>query len=169
MCVCVFFILFYLKNKLIAKHTHIFLITLLPNEERKWCDLAVFFLGLLKLYLPKLMRKQERKWRNGFWTKLAQQLATFSCLFFFFFCFFLFSDVHLLFIYLFLYFLYIFFLLIICFFFLFYIIIFLSLFLSFYIFYVLVLILYFLKRFYFIYFLRKKFWVFELFVLHKKK
>ena len=100
MCVCVFFILFYLKNKLIAKHTHIFLITLLPNEERKWCDLAVFFLGLLKLYLPKLMRKQERKWRNGFWTKLAQQLATFSCLFFFFFAFFSFQmSIYYLFIY----------------------------------------------------------------------
>ena len=170
MCVCVFFILFYLKNKLIAKHTHIFLITLLPNEERKWCDLAVFFLGLLKLYLPKLMRKQERKWRNGFWTKLAQQLATFSCLFFFFFfAFFSFQmSIYYLFIYFCIFCIY-FFYSSFAFFFLFYIIIFLSLFLSFYIFYVLVLILYFLKRFYFIYFLRKKFWVFELFVLHKKK
>ena len=109
MCVCVCFILFYLKNKLIAKHTHIFLITLLPNEERKWCDLAVFFLGLLKLYLPKLMRKQERKWRNGFWTKLAQQLATFSCLFFFFLLFSLFRCPFIIYLFIFVFFVYIFF------------------------------------------------------------
>ena len=110
MCVCVifYFILFLLRNKLIAKHTH-FLITLLPNEERKRCGLEVFTLGLPKLYLPKLMRKQERKWRNGFWTKLAQQLATFSCLFFFFLLFSLFRCPFIIYLFIFVFFVYIFF------------------------------------------------------------
>ena len=132
-----------------------------------WLSSILF--GPTKTLSPQIDEKTREKIEKWVLDKIGPAASHVFLSLFFFFCFFLFSDVHLLFIYLFLYFLYIFFLLIICFFFLFYIIIFLSLFLSFYIFYVLVLILYFLKRFYFIYFLRKKFWVFELFVLHKKK